>query len=163
MRGSDEDRGRFAFLYQSEAGVIDAPTWRRAAGAIAAIFLVLTLVYILVRPIAARGLADRAGLFDAAALAANVAVLLYAVAAMLLGISWVNLSAKRFRDLGRRPPLGLAGLLPLVILADGTLRWLQPQIADVLPHALVYLGDIAVLAALAWTVAVCAGLVPRRG
>ena len=151
------ERGRFAFLYRSEQGTIDATVWRRAALPLGAFFFILTVVWILVRPYASRGLTERS-FIDAVSLAANIFGILYSFAVLLLAVCWVNLSAKRFRDRGRRPALGFAGLLPLVILADGALHWLQPQIADVLPGWSVYGGDAIVAALLAWTVAECLDL-----
>ena len=154
-------RGGFAFLYQSDAGTIDARTWSHAGAKLFAVFVVLTAGFLVIRPYAGRGLADRT-LFDPLSLVANLAVLIYGVVVILLGVSWMNLSAKRFRDRGDRPPLGLAAVLPFAILFDGTLRWLQPQVADTLPRPVVFLGDAVVVAALAWTVAACTDVLHRR-
>ena len=155
-------RGEFAFLYRSEQGVIDAHRWRRAAAPLVAIFAGLTVVWLLVRPYASRSLGERT-LFDPLILATNLYRLLYGLAAILLAICWVNLAAKRFRDRARPAPVGLAGLLPLCALCDGALRWLQPQVADILPRASVFVGDAAVFAALIWTVAECGDLIPKGG
>ena len=121
------------------------------------IFVAASALWPFARPYAARSLDERA-FFDPLAIAANLYLLLYGLAVILLAISWVNLSAKRFRDRDRVPPVGLAGLLPLVVVLDGALRWLQPQIADALPRPWVFAGDAAVVVALAWTVAECADL-----
>ena len=150
-------RGRFAFLYRSEQGTIDANEWRLAALPVAALFVALTVVWILVRPYANRGLTERSFL-DVVSLAANIFGIFYSFAVLLLAICWVNLCAKRFRDRRRKPALGFAGLLPLIILADGALHWLQPQISDVLSGWSVYGGDVIVAAILAWTVAECLDL-----
>lgn len=151
------ERKTFAFLYKTEQGVIDARTWSRAAIPPAALFFATTVLWLVLRPFASRGLDQRA-LFDPLSLAVSVYVLLYSLCAILIGICWVNLTAKRFRDLGRAPPVGLAGLVPLLALFDGALRWLQPRAADVLPGWMVFCGDAVVAAALVWTVIECAGL-----
>lgn len=155
------ERRDFAFLYQSEQGAIDARVWARGAVPLAAIFAVLTGIWLAVRPIGSRGLAERQ-LFDPPTIAANLYQLLYIFAVILLAISWVNLSAKRFRDRGRVPPVGLAGAFPLVALLDGALRWLQPQMADVLPRWMVFTGDGLVALALAWTIAECGDFLARK-
>ena len=160
MTPQDGRRG-FAFLYQSEQGVIDARGWMRGAAPLAAIFIVVTGIWMVLRPIGSRGLSQRT-LFDPATLAANIYQLFYILAVILLAISWVNLSAKRFRDRGMVPPVGLAGIFPLFALLNGALRWLQPQMPDVLPRWSVYAGDAAVAIALVWTVAACADFFARK-
>lgn len=156
-----DGRRDFAFLYQSEQGTIDARVWLRGAAPLVAIFVVATGVWMALRPLGARSLAVRS-LFDPATLAANIYQLFYILAVILLAISWVNLSAKRFRDRGFAPPVGLAGIFPLFALLDGAIRWLQPQMPDVLPRWSVYAGDGLVALALVWTVAVCADFFRRR-
>lgn len=154
-------RHDFAFLYQSEQGVIDARVWARAAALLTAIFVAVTGVWLVVRPFGRRSLAER-HLFDPLAIAANFYQLFFIFAVILLAISWVNLSAKRFRDRGLAPPIGLAGIFPLFALLDGALRWLQPQIADILPRWTVFAGDGLVAVALAWTVAECGDFFARK-
>lgn len=156
-----DGRRDFAFLYQSEQGTIGARIWARSAALLAAIFVVATGVWLALRPLGTRSLAER-HLFDPLAIAANLYQLVYILAVILLAISWVNLSAKRFRDRGMMPPVGLAGIFPLFALLDGALRWLQPQMPDILPRWSVFVGDGLVALALAWTVAVCGDFFARR-
>lgn len=158
---SRDGRRDFAFLYQSEQGAIDARVWLRGAAPLAAIFLVATGIWLVLRPIGSRSLAVRT-LFDPATLAANIYQLFYILAVILLAISWVNLSAKRFRHRGMNPPVGLAGIFPLFALLDGALRWLQPQMPDVLPRWSIYASDGLVAVALIWTVAVCGDFFARK-
>lgn len=154
-------RGAFAFLYQSEQGLIDVRAWARGAAPLAAIFLVVTGLWLVLRPIGSRGLAERHFL-DPLTIAANLYQLFYIFAVILLAISWVNLSAKRFRDRGMTPPVGLAGIFPLCALLDGALRWLQPQMAESLPRWTVFTGDGLVVLALAWTIAECGDFFARK-
>lgn len=156
-----DGRRDFAFLYQSEQGTIDARGWLRAAAPLVAIFVVATGIWMALRPIGSRSLAMRT-LFDPATLAANIYQLFYILAVILLAISWVNLSAKRFRDRGMVPPVGLAGIFPLFAVLDGALRWLQPQMPDVLPRWSVFVGDGLVALVLVWTVAMCADFFARK-
>jgi uncharacterized BrkB/YihY/UPF0761 family membrane protein len=64
----------------------------------------------------------------------------------------VNLSAKRFRDLGRAAPVALAGLAPLVALVVGAVHWLQPRVAEVMPRLWVWGADAALVAVIGWTI-----------
>ena len=66
-----DGRRGFAFLYQSEQGVIDARGWMRGAVPLAAIFIVVTGIWMVLRPIGSRSLSQRT-LFDPATLAANI-------------------------------------------------------------------------------------------
>ncbi len=152
------ERGRFAFLYRSDQGTLGAHEWWRAALPLLALFALATAGWLFAHPYALRSLARR-GFIEPSAIAANLYLIFYTLAVLLLGVCWVNLCAKRFRDRGRMLPLGLAGLLPLAMLADGALRWLQPRIVDTLPGWSVYFGDALVAAVLAWTLAECFDLV----
>lgn len=150
-------RGEFATLYRTERGRIDRQAWVRGAVPLAALLALLTLGWSALAPFASRGPGERA-FFDPLAIAANLYLVLYTFAAVLIAVSWVNLSAKRFRDRGRPSPVGLAGLFPLLALLAGSIHWLRPRAADIVPVWLVFAGDALALAALAWTVAECLDL-----
>ncbi|MEF3366412.1 hypothetical protein V3H18_07680 [Methylocystis sp. 9N] len=145
------DAERIRFLYRTEEGRIDRATWRRGAGALLAILAPLTLIWLALSPYAAHDLAQRP-LFAPETAAAYFYVLFYAFAVLLLAISFVNLSAKRFRDRGRTPPLGLASLAPLLALLSGAAHFLQPRVAEVMSRWYVWGVDAALVAAIVWTV-----------
>jgi uncharacterized membrane protein YhaH (DUF805 family) len=155
-------KGEFGRLFQSDEGRIDRAVWARAALFLALALAVATAIWWLLEPFSQRGLETRVFL-DPMAFAANLYLVIYALFVILLAISWVNLTAKRMRDRGLAPPVGLAGILPLVALFDGALHWLWPRLAGGLPYVWVLLGDGLALAALVWTLAACCDVTaPRR-
>ncbi len=78
-------------------------------------------------------------------------LMFFAFVAMLVAISFVNLSAKRFRDTGLPAPLGLASLPLFAASLAGAAHWLQPRIADVMPRWQVYPFDAAAIIVAGWT------------
>ena len=149
MAGEASD---FRFLYRTDKGRIDRSGWLRAAAPLALSFVVTTAIMLAILPWANRPLSERA-FFDPAALAANTYIIAYAALTILTGISWVNLGAKRFRDRGRPAPLGLAGLLPLAMLVAGAAAWLQPRVTEVMPRAMVWMCEAALVVVGLWTLA----------
>ncbi len=149
-------RGEVSFLYRTEAGRIDRPTWIRGAIPLAVALGALTTLWLALAPFVARDPGQRT-FFDPFAVAASLYLIVYAFAAIFIAVSWVNLTAKRLRDRGRATPVGLAGLFPLLALCAGALHWLQPRIAD-FPRWPVWIGDAVVIACFAWTLADCADL-----
>jgi uncharacterized membrane protein YhaH (DUF805 family) len=149
---SGEAPSGFFFLYRSDEGRVTAAQWRAAAWPLAAIFAVTTAGLLVALPWTNRGLSERA-FYDPAAIAANVYFLAYVFLTILIGISWVNLAAKRFRDRGRPAPLGLAGLMPLAALIAGASHLLQPRIADTVPRGTVWTCDAILIAVVLWTLA----------
>ncbi len=148
------DAGRFHFLFRGDAGEIDRTTWLRYAGWLAGIVAVLTLPWLWLRGHILHDLgADK--LFDAAIFAAYAYALIYAFALVLVGVSYMNLTAKRFRALGWRNALGLASLTPLLAFFSGALRLapiLSPFGAEVAPTWAIW-GMAAVFAGAAgWTI-----------
>jgi uncharacterized membrane protein YhaH (DUF805 family) len=140
----------FRFLYRTEQGRIDRAQWIAGSAPLSMLFLIGTALLVAVLPYANRPLAERA-FYDPLTFATNFYILVYAAGLILVGISWVNLAAKRFRDRGRPAPLGLAGLLPLAALAAGAAHWLQPRVAEVMPRWSVWGCDVILLAVAAWT------------
>ncbi|MFT4097440.1 MAG: hypothetical protein QM651_09965 [Rhodoblastus sp.] len=145
-----EPTAGFRFLYRTDKGRIDRAGWLRAAAPLVLSFAITTAIMLAVLPWANRPLTERPFL-DAATLATNAYILLYAALTLLTGISWVNLGAKRFRDRGRPAPLGLAGLLPLAMLVAGAAAWLQPRVTEVMPRATVWACEILMVAIAIWT------------
>jgi uncharacterized membrane protein YhaH (DUF805 family) len=157
MAGEASD---FRFLYRTDKGRIDRAGWLRAAAPLALSFLATTAIMLAVLPWANRPLSERA-FFDPAALAANTYIIVYAALTILTGISWVNLGAKRFRDRGRPAPLGLAGLLPLAMLVAGAAAWLQPRVTEVMPRAMVWACEAALVVVAVWTAAEMLNLIAK--
>jgi uncharacterized membrane protein YhaH (DUF805 family) len=145
------DAERIRFLYRTEQGRIDRATWIRGAGALAAILAPFFLVWLALSPYTDHDLA-RDPFFVPMTAVAYAFVILYSFAILLVAVSYVNLSAKRFRDLGRAAPVALAGLAPLVALVVGAVHWLQPRVAEVMPRLWVWGADAALVAVIGWTI-----------
>lgn len=134
------------FLFRSDEGRIGAGVWLRGFVFLAALLIVLTAIWLGVAPLGRRDLSQRA-FVDPLTIAVYVYLLLYAVATILIGVSYVNLSLKRLRAAGL--PTAISGLLPLAMLLAGAAHWLQPRVADVFPRAVVHAADaLLVLVAL---------------
>jgi len=145
------DAERIRFLYRTEQGRIDRATWRRGAGALAWVIAPFALIWLFLSPYTAHDLA-RDPFFVPMTAVAYAFVLLYSFVILLVAVSYVNLSAKRFRDIGWDWPVALAGLAPLVALIDGATHWLQPRVAEVMPVYWVWGVDAALAGVIGWTV-----------
>jgi uncharacterized membrane protein YhaH (DUF805 family) len=150
-----EERSQAYFLFRSDVGRIDAPTWWRGTLLLIGIFAVLTIGWHLIEPYADHDL-NTTPLFTVGIFLANLYRLLYGFALFLILISHYNLSAKRWRDIGR--PAALAGLLPLLACVAGALHWLEPRVDPALPHAIPITADVALLAVFVWNVVELGGL-----
>lgn len=144
------DPERIRFLYRTEQGRIDRETWLRGAGALAAVITPFFLAWLALSPYTAHDLA-KDPFFVPMTAVAYAFVLVYSFVILLVAVSYVNLSAKRFRDLGRPAPVALAGLAPLVTLIVGATHWLQPRVAEVMPRFWVWGVDAVLVAVIAWT------------
>jgi uncharacterized membrane protein YhaH (DUF805 family) len=144
------DAERIRFLYRTEEGRIDRATWIRGAGALAAILAPFFLVWLALSPYTEHNL-ETDPFFVPMTVVAYAFALLYAFVILLVAASYVNLSAKRFRDLGREWPVALAGLAPLMALVAGATHWLQPRVAEVMPRFWVWGADALLLGAILWT------------
>lgn len=138
------------FLFRSDAGMIDAPTWRFHAAWLAALTATLVGVWLLLSPYAHRDLKTSAFLAPMTILAYSY-LIVFAFAVLLIAVSFTNLSAKRLRERGL--PAGLAGLVPLLALCAGAAHWLQPQVPDVIAVWYVVGLDVLLACTVAWTVA----------
>ena len=141
-------RADWRFLYRSDQGRIDRPTWWRAQAPLALALLVLTLFWRWVAPYAHRSLAETQ-LIDAASIAAYSYLIFYAFAAILLMVCSYCVSAKRFRDRGF--PAGLAGLWPLAALLLGAVAWTQPQEGGMFPLWIVWAGAAVFAVIAGWS------------
>jgi uncharacterized membrane protein YhaH (DUF805 family) len=139
----------FGFLFRSDQGRIGTRTWWLGSAGLGATLAVLTALWVGLEPSAHRDLGTTSFL-DWWTLAAYVYLLFYALAVLLIAICYTNLSAKRWRDRGR--PASLAGLLPLAALVSGAVHWLQPRVAESIPHWYVLGTDLLLAAIIVWTV-----------
>ncbi len=154
---------RIRFLYRMDQGRIDGATWVRGAGALAAILAPLTLIWLALRPHIVHDL-SKSPLFAPEIFAAYAYALSYAFVLILIAASYVNLSAKRFRDRGRPAPLGLASLFPLAVLLVGAAHLapiLHPSVAETMPSWFVGSLDAALVVAALWTI-VELGVLPSQ-
>jgi uncharacterized membrane protein YhaH (DUF805 family) len=155
---------RFSFLYRTDEGEIDAATWWRGLLPLLGIFFVLTLGWILVEPVADKSLATTVS-STIVVVAGNIYRILYGAIGLLLLVCFYNLSAKRWRNLGKPP--SFAGILPVVAAISGALNWLEPRVGGDLPQALVILADVILFGVFLWTFVECGGVrarfaAPRR-
>jgi uncharacterized membrane protein YhaH (DUF805 family) len=142
------DRATIHFLFQTYEGMIDRRTWRSGALVLAAILIPLTLIWIVIAPATHRDLSTPE-LLDARALGAFIYLAIFAFAVILIAVSWTNLSAKRFRDLGR--PAVFATALPFAALLGGAAHWFQPRASDILPEWALIFVDVAIIAVALWS------------
>ena len=147
---ADAQPTRGFFLFRSDAGAIDAPTWRFHAAWMAGALLAATLGWRLLAPYAHHDLAKSAFIAPMTILAFAY-LLVFAFGVLFTAISFYNLTAKRLR--ARSLPTGLAGLIPLLALFAGAAHWLQPQVPDVIAIWYVVGLDVLLAGAVAWSVA----------
>ncbi len=149
------ERSRTYFLFRSDAGQIDAATWRRGTLLLAGIFAALAIGWVFVQPYADHDLNANPWM-TAGILAANLYRLLFGFAILLILISHYNLSAKRWRDVGWPP--ALAGLLPFVACVCAAAHWLAPRTNQAVPHGVTLAADAALAAVLVWNIVELGGL-----
>jgi uncharacterized membrane protein YhaH (DUF805 family) len=142
------DRATIPFLFQTYEGRISRRRWQSGTFVLAAILVPLTLLWLLVSPATHRDLSTPE-LLNAGALAAFIYLVIFAFAVILIAVSWTNLSAKRFRAIGR--PAALAGALPFAALIDGAAHWFQLRAADVFPGWALLIFDVALVAVALWS------------
>ena len=141
---------RIRFLFRADQGRIDRDVWRRGAVALLAFVAPFVGVWRLLEPYTDHDLA-KSPLFAPLTALAYAYVIFFAFVALLVAISFVNLSAKRFRDIGLSAPLGLASLPLLAVFLAAAAHWLQPRIAEVMPRWQVYPFDTAAVIVAGWT------------
>ena len=135
------DRARF--LFRSEEGVIDAPTWRRHAAWLVALALAMTVGWMALRPYAHHDLATQVFLAPMT-IVAFAYLIVYSFGILFIAISYTMLSMKRLRDRGE--PTALAGLVPLFLLFAGSLHFLQGKTPDVISIWYVVAMDVVLVA-----------------
>ncbi len=144
------DAERIRFLYRNDQGRIDAVTWLRGLRALALVLAPFMLIWLALSPYTEHNL-DNSPLFVPMTAVAYTFVILYSFVVLLVAVSYVNLSAKRFRDRGRAPALGFAGLAPFAALVAGAAHWLQPRVAEVMSIWWVWGADAILVLIALWT------------
>lgn len=146
------DSERIRFLYRTEQGRIDRAAWLKGAGALAGVITPFFLVWLALAPYTDHDLSRGDPFFAPMTAVAYGYVIFLTFVILLVAVSYVNLSAKRFRALGHQAPLALAGLAPLVALVTSATHWLQPRVAEVMPRFWVWGADAVLVAVIAWTI-----------
>lgn len=139
----------FRFLFRTDEGRIGRQVWWLGTVLLVSIVVVLALGWLALSPYAHRTLDERK-LFDTMTLVSYTYLMIYAFAVLLVAVCYVNLSAKRLRDIGALP--GLAGAAPLAIFLGLAAHWLQPRVAEVFPYALLLFIDLLVAGIVLWQV-----------
>ncbi len=152
---SEASGERIRFLFRNEHGVIDAPTWRFHAAWLLGALILLALGWVALRPYAHHDLSKTAFIAPMTILAFAY-LIVGSFAVLLTAVCYVMLSMKRCRDGGW--PVGLAGLVPLLVLFAASLHFLHAQTPDVIALWHVALADAALAAAVAWTIVELGGL-----
>ena len=92
---------------------------------------------------------SRRGLFDPTTLGVYLYLMVYAFIILLTGVCWYNLSAKRFRAMGRAP--SLAGLPLVLALFTGAAHWITPRVPDMVPFWSPWVLDASLVVVILWT------------
>jgi uncharacterized membrane protein YhaH (DUF805 family) len=142
---------RLRFLFRSDQGRIDRDVWRRAALGLLAVFAIAFAPWPLLSPNAFHDLSKSPLFVPMIALTYAYAIFL-SFFGIVIAISYINLSAKRFRDIGRPAPLGLASLLPFALFLAAAAHWFQRLVEGVVPRWQVYPFDAALILIAAWTI-----------
>ncbi len=137
------------FLYRTDQGRIGIKTWWMGRLWLGAIFALMTIAAVLLKPYMKHDLAS-SPFFAGSVIAAYIYIVVYVFALILIAICFYNLSAKRWRD--RAKPSALAGLLPFFALLAGAAHWLYPQMGGEVPGWSVTTLDMIFIGLLIWTV-----------
>jgi uncharacterized membrane protein YhaH (DUF805 family) len=121
---ADSEPRSFFFLFRTDKGRIGRATWWRGTVPLAALALIATLGWIMLRPYAHHDLAKEQFIAPMTILAYSY-LMIYAFAVILIAVCEYNLSAKRFRDRGH--PGALASILPLSLLFGSAVIWFIPR------------------------------------
>lgn len=138
----------FRFLFRTDKGEITRETWWLGTAMTGAVVFVATVVWLVIQPFANSDLSRR-GLFDPTTLGVYLYLMLYAFMVLLTGVCWYNLSAKRFRAIGRAP--SFAGLPLALALVTGAAHWVAPRVPDMVPFWSPWVLDAALLLVILWT------------
>jgi uncharacterized membrane protein YhaH (DUF805 family) len=138
----------FRFLFRTDKGEITRETWWLGTAMTGGVVFVAAIIWFVISPFATSDLARR-GLFDPATLGVYVYLMLYAFIILLGGVCWYNLSAKRFRAVGRAP--SFAGLPLALALLTGAAHWTAPRVPDMVPFWSPWVLDAGLVLVILWT------------
>ena len=138
----------FRFLFRTDKGEITRDTWWLGTALTGSIVFAATMIWFVISPFANSDLSRR-GLFDPTTLGVYVYLMLYAFIILLTGVCWYNLSAKRFRAVGRAP--SLAGLPLVLALFTGAAHWIAPRVPGMVPFWSPWVLDAALVVVILWT------------
>ena len=144
------DSERIRFLYRSDQGRIDSVTWLRGVRTLTLILVPFALIWLVLAPYTDHDITASPFFVPQTALAYAFAIL-YAFVVLLVAVSYVNLSAKRFRDRQMSPTLGYASLAPFAALIAGATHWLQPRVAEAMARGWVWGADAVLIGFVLWT------------
>jgi uncharacterized membrane protein YhaH (DUF805 family) len=145
----DSEPRNFFFLFRTDKGRIGRATWWRGTVPLALLALVGTLGWVLLQPYTDRDLAGQQSVGPMTILA-DLYLVVYSFAVILIAICEYNLSAKRFRD--RDHPSALAAVLPLSLLVGSAVMWLIPRSFGSLPDWAAPVVIIILLLVALWNV-----------
>ncbi len=144
------DRERIRFLYRNDQGRIDSVTWLRGVRTLTMILVPFALIWLFLAPYTDHDITTSPFFVPQTATAYAFAIL-YAFAVLLVAVSYVNLSAKRFRDRHLSPALGYASIAPFAALLAGAAHWLQPRVTEAMARGWVWGADAILIAVALWT------------
>ena len=125
----------FHFLFREDKGQIGRAVWWRACLSLVAIWLVIFAAF---------------AYLDGGDITKVGLTAILTIATIMLGVCYYFVSAKRFQDLGQSGNFAL--ILPLAILLDSAIHWMQPRLGATFPVALTYLLDLVSLGITGWTI-----------
>ena len=139
----------FRFLFRTDRGRIDRAVWWRGSVPLGLLALLMTGVWVLLRPYASHDLATTA-FIKLSTIVAFVYLIVFSFGLILIAVCEYNLSAKRFHDRGR--PRALAAVLPMSIFGAGALIWFIPRSFGDVPDWAAPASLVLVLGILVWNV-----------
>jgi uncharacterized membrane protein YhaH (DUF805 family) len=138
----------FRFLFRTDKGEITRETWWFGTAMTGAVVFVATVIWFVISPFATSDLARR-GLFDPATFGVYLYLMFYGFIILLTGVCWYNLSAKRFRAVGRSS--SFAGLPLALALLAGAAHWTAPRVPDMAPFWSPWVLDASLVLVILWT------------
>lgn len=138
----------FRFLFRTDRGEITRETWWLGTAMTGGVVFVAAVIWFAIAPFANSDLSRR-GLFDPTTLGVYLYLMVYAFIILLSGVCWYNLTAKRFRAMGRAP--SLAGLPLALALFAGAAHWIAPRAPDMVPFWSPWVLDASLIVVILWT------------
>ena len=122
-----------------------------ARGALVAVLVPLTLIWLALAPYTVHDLAT-SPFFVPMTWLAYAYLVVYAIAVLLIVGELRQSLGQALSRLDWPAPLGLASLAPLLALLAGAAHWLQPRVAEVMSRWYVSIVDAVFVAVALWTI-----------